>query len=221
MQPEEEFVPDRLNETNEQNEDQDQSFPIRKFSLAMAILLLSTILHYYVTNGYNVKLEIEKCPFCYGTNLCPAFENLEINFDDLSYSDTFFNLLNTKNVYISNYNTRKVILKKLAHDSELNDIDKKICTSKNLTEDECPPFPESKNDYTNRIIEFLSNENNTIVMNLNICSRSTLEKFINVVFAHYAHLNTSYMTANIWTTLLANAEPLFLQVIPFCCRKFS
>lgn len=194
-------------------EDQFGPFTFKNFFFAMLILLLTTIVHYYLNNGYNMNLEVEKCPFCYGDELCPNFENNEISFENLTYTEQFSNLINAKNVYVANFNNKKVIIKKLGHKWELQNIDKIICETKNITDDDCPPFLNwDKKDYTNDILNFLSNNDDTIVLNLRICAGEALDKFLNVVYSHYSYLNTSVMTANIWTTLLANAEPVLLKV---------
>lgn len=68
----------------------------------------------------------DKCPSCYGTNLCPAFQRGEValtNWTRYSVSRMF----NAKNTFFASYKGAPVFLKKLAHESELKKLDAEIC----------------------------------------------------------------------------------------------
>ena len=51
--------------------------------------------------------ELEKCPACFGTNLCPAFESGDIQFTGFT-SWRFFQFLNVKNVFYGFWGSRNI-----------------------------------------------------------------------------------------------------------------
>lgn len=187
---------------------------VRKMWFGVIVFIMCSILvHYIINNTHNKFLEVEKCPFCYGNDYCHVFENNYITFSNLTFSEILFNLINVKNVYIANYNGTKVILKKLAHNWELQNIDKMVYTLQNSM-DNCLSYTNNcSKDFTANIMEYLINENKNKLTNLKICSLSAINQFTNLLFALNSHLNTSFMTATLWTTILANVEPLLLQVL--------
>jgi len=69
-------------------------------------------------------LEISKCPGCYGQNLCPQILKGSISLTNWSLSKYLFN---AKNTFFAQYNGKRVILKKLAHDHELVEFDQQMC----------------------------------------------------------------------------------------------
>ena len=69
-------------------------------------------------------LEIEKCPACFGEDLCPEFFHGTIQLKDFALWQSLFN---EKNIYFGQYKGKDVVLKKLAHDKELLNFDTKIC----------------------------------------------------------------------------------------------
>lgn len=184
-----------------------------KVFICMIILLCSIIVHFLIKNNYyNIALEVEKCPFCYGHNLCALFDNNEISFSNLTFSEKICNIVNVKNVYLANYNYVKVVLKKLGHAWELANIDDIIC--KDQFDENCPPYSDCYNmDYTSKIMEYFMTDNEDFPKNIKLCSLSTINQFMNNIFSLYSHCNISVMTANIWTLILANSEPLLLQVM--------
>lgn len=184
-----------------------------KLFICMIILFCSIIVHVFIKNNYyNIALDIEKCPFCYGDNLCALFDNNEISFSNLTLSEKICNMVNMKNVYLANYNHVKVVLKKLGHTWELAKIDNIIC--KDQYDENCPPYFDCYDmDYTFKITEYFLTDNEDFPKNMKLCSLSTIHQFMDNIFSFYSHCNTSVMTANIWTLILANSEPLLLQVI--------
>ncbi|CAG9813979.1 unnamed protein product [Phaedon cochleariae] len=67
--------------------------------------------------------ELQTCPFCYGEDMCVDIRENKITLQYSSVSDFIYNLLSVKNVYFAVYDNKKVVLKKLAHDSELHKLD--------------------------------------------------------------------------------------------------
>ena len=73
-------------------------------------------------------LETDKCPACFGQSLCPKLLNNEIEFTGISKFRSF-DSLNTKNIYFARQKNAGLLLvvKKLARDTEFDDVDNKIC----------------------------------------------------------------------------------------------
>ena len=51
--------------------------------------------------------ELEKCPACFGTNICPAFESGDIQFTGFT-SWRFFQFFNVKNVFYGFWGSRNI-----------------------------------------------------------------------------------------------------------------
>lgn len=67
---------------------------------------------------------VNSCPACFGDDLCPQFYHGEIKLTGVSRLKY---LKSSKNVFTGKLIGEHVILKKLAHDSEIEQIDKYIC----------------------------------------------------------------------------------------------
>lgn len=95
------------------------------FTNKILILIVPTLL----AIGYNLKpnliqiCEIHKCPYCYGTDLCNAFQSSEISLNYLSLTDAFNNIFGSKNVFFGTWKNKKIVLKKLGTEVELKNMD--------------------------------------------------------------------------------------------------
>ena len=71
---------------------------------------------------------MDKCPACFGTNICPAFKSGDLRLTGFT-SWRFFQFLNVKNVFNGFWVSRNisVVIKKLGYNSELENIDKNLC----------------------------------------------------------------------------------------------
>ena len=78
-------------------------------------------------------LETDKCPACYGGSACSVFFYNRVRFTGMS-KFRFIDFLNLKNVHFGVHENTNVVLKKLAHNSELKKIDQKICSDANRPE---------------------------------------------------------------------------------------
>lgn len=72
-------------------------------------------------------IELSKCPLCYGNSYCNNIlqnSNIKLNHNLFTSTYTYNNLINIKNVYnaIDKY-SNQIIIKKLAHNDELNKFD--------------------------------------------------------------------------------------------------
>lgn len=77
--------------------------------------------------------DVKFCPACFGNTLCPQFYHGEIQLIGASKLKSF-KLLNRKNVFSGRFMSHRIILKKLAHDWEIAEADKKLCQLSKLTE---------------------------------------------------------------------------------------
>lgn len=71
---------------------------------------------------------IDTCPACYGLNICPHYESKQLKLEGWS-SYSALQFFNRKNVFFGQFGFEKVVLKKLAHNDELEEIDKKLIRS--------------------------------------------------------------------------------------------
>ncbi|XP_076046562.1 divergent protein kinase domain 2A isoform X2 [Oratosquilla oratoria] len=79
-------------------------------------------------------LELDTCPACYGQTLCHDFPLLGKHRNKASFIELDFysglkptKLVNVKNVYYAKWGHNFIVLKKLAHDSELKEFDQTLC----------------------------------------------------------------------------------------------
>ena len=73
-------------------------------------------------------LGTDKCPVCYGRSLCFQLFDNQLELKGLSKMRAF-DVINVRNVHLAYHKEKdlNIVLKRLAHDTELNDIDAKIC----------------------------------------------------------------------------------------------
>ena len=88
---------------------------------------ISTINH-HIIHFSLADSELDKCPACFGTNICPAFKSGDLRLTGFT-SWRFFQFLNVKNVFNGFWVSRNisVVIKKLGYNSELENIDKNLC----------------------------------------------------------------------------------------------
>lgn len=107
-------------------------WPVRMLVLSAVVLVTYGLLvvvhvstHDYIRDP--VFLGEDKCPACYGTSLCEDLHSGKIHFTSFS-KVRLTDYLNTKNVFFAERDDgTQLVLKKLAFNSELRDIDAKIC----------------------------------------------------------------------------------------------
>lgn len=96
------------------------------------LLLILTVTVVYVLCLLTVDIdpqssdfhEYDKCPACYGDALCPNLSDLELTG---WRRKSILRHLNVKNVFYGKFRGTKVVVKKLAHDTELAETDAKLC----------------------------------------------------------------------------------------------
>ena len=73
-----------------------------------------------------IYLQHLSCPACYGRKMCNDFHSGAIQFVGISRLPSL-HFLNVKNVHHALWKDKRIVLKQLAHDSELREADQKIC----------------------------------------------------------------------------------------------
>lgn len=160
---------------------------------------INKIINYPVIN----LCALEKCPFCYGTDLCDEFKNEKFEFKINSVEDVFANFFSVKNVYYAIYKNRSVVLKTLAHDYELDELDKLI--RKNHVESEISNKDILEILYPNS--DFIMD--NYVVEDFHFCTYETAENFFKQIQWYEV---PNEVIEQVWYTIKVNAEPLLLKV---------
>ena len=172
-------------------------------------------------------LNLNKCPFCYGIDICDelidknGFSKYYITFDEAKsyfYMNSYIlqNIFNIKNIWfgIENFSGKELVFKKLAHNSELLSFD--LTESFCLDNKNMPEVCKTSIAYLNAsILNEKLNENNLAKISklLEIqCTECFSQRLIDKI---YSETNQhSYLTQNtmLLTTLKINPEPIVLQV---------
>lgn len=180
---------------------------------------LVVVMSYYVYKSYSALniidlTELDKCPFCYGKAACMNLFNGNIKLNS-STSDIFYNLvnfaINSKNVYYGSYKQRSrykdIVVKKLAHNDELQSFDSFIQTNVGVNSN----FQKMENDFRAEINKFSTTKANDAVIKLKLCPDSLALNFLlikkqSMTYEDYLH---------IYTMLYVNPEPILMQVSIF------
>lgn len=201
-----------------------------KYFLLIAIslcLLFNLILLYLELDQISLAneslLELNKCPLCYGVSFCNELliQNDRFNLyleHSWTYTNFFNGLFNIKNVYFARdaLSDRKFVLKKLAHQSELQDF--------RLNELKCEKIPSAncithliyaeKHELAERLRE-TTFKRFTQALGLEIATCFT-QRMIDLMYESYSEYEKTedFFLRNIalLTTLKINPEPIVLQV---------
>ncbi|EFA09089.2 Deleted in autism protein 1 homolog-like Protein [Tribolium castaneum] len=148
------------------------------------LLIISTLIGIYIgilTRRVSNLFDPSKCPFCYGSDLCKDIARIRLQYK--TFSDLFYNLFSVKNIFFAEYDGKRVVLKKLGHDSELEQI-------KSHSVDE-----ES-------LVDYLVNS----ASGLRICYRDVAKRLVKRLRKHFD-------LEQIWTISQVNCEPLMLAIL--------
>lgn len=138
--------------------------------------------------------EIKTCPYCYGKNMCNEIAKNKITLQYGRVSDFIFNIFSVKNVYFATYNNKPVILKKLAHNSEIQKFDKDLS-------DKIINLKLLRGTLNFKLTETFENSH---FPPFYICDNETFDIF-------WELLNPSSIKST-YTVLSLNAEPILLQL---------
>lgn len=160
--------------------------------------------------------ELEKCPVCFGTSACDYIHEVDLTpYDFYSAFSYFFGV---KNVFVGTFNGNKVILKKLAHNSELNEFDRMLCESENflpICTKNLKKLDNKNNINFRELIEqevtsdFAKDSSNR----LRVCpSTQHLNSLLQPIYRNNINVDPKDLDISIWMLMVLNPEPLLLQV---------
>ncbi|KAL0115461.1 hypothetical protein PUN28_010769 [Cardiocondyla obscurior] len=160
--------------------------------------------------------ELPKCPACYGVSACHDIHKIDLIWDDINA--IISHLFGVKNVFFGTYNQTKVVLKKLAHSSELEAFDITLCDILHLGYP-CSVFiPLDR--YTAQFYDLIrkaitSDFSKDDTSRLRLCpTLSHLDDLFYNVHLNNKHINPTQYLINLWTLVSINPEPLILQILP-------
>jgi hypothetical protein len=169
--------------------------------------------------GHERFLNLKSCPFCFGYSLCGdiQFENSRFDFqlDPSGYipkTYQFQEFINIKNVFYLNdrLSHRKLILKKLAYFSELEEFDERErkCSSTCIKK-----FAPTSNRIDG---EFLRNASQSQQIDVLSCFSDRLARLLVTSYTEHDFSNdkrnNSIPMLTLLSTLKINPEPVILQV---------
>ncbi len=157
------------------------------------------------------------CPACYGRKLCPYFRNGSITFrPELQTNNAALNYLmrvgNIKNVYHGQFDGKNVIIKRLAHDRELNTIDRKICELASVGK-KC-----NVSQAMSRILIYNADGHimPDVVANMSDFTRCPSLRLLDLVMENWQEKKERLMNheerLHLFMTLTVNPEPVIIQV---------
>lgn len=174
--------------------------------------------NYHLNSSDEDFTNVHLCPACYGESLCPQFFHGDIHLTGISRLK-YFQFFNRKNVYDAKLYGNRVVLKKLAHDWEINDLDQHLCKQAKLNE-HCD---------VRSAVKHLCKDVNSITKPTNLttifkafhsptdiakCPSERLLRHVwNRCSDHSLESNLN-KTAELMYTMLVNPEPIILQAFP-------
>ncbi|XP_016914311.2 divergent protein kinase domain 2A [Apis cerana] len=165
----------------------------------------------------NRLMELHKCPLCFGTSACNYIHEIDITFHD--FYSVFSYFFGVKNVFFGSFNKNRVVLKKLAKNFELDEFDRIVCENKNISHI-CTINTKDVDDNINiNFHKFIEKEVNlNFIKNnfngLKLCPTiQHLDNFLKDVYRNKKDIPKKIFDINIWTLIVLNPEPLFLQIL--------
>lgn len=198
-----------------------RSLPRASKCLLGVSLIFSAIFYGYPTYVLLLKndlrsaefLEVDSCPACYGRTLCEKMEQGEIWFSGFAKWRSF-DYVNVKNVFYGYYNKKKVVIKKLAHDSEFWQFDAELCASAGL-EEGCDVAVAAQKTLTNAGFEWILDKVKGKTMSMTCPSLRLID---HMLFRYREKYDAVDMSAaektQLVMTIRYNPEPVLLQMFP-------
>ncbi|KAL7648160.1 UNVERIFIED_CONTAM: hypothetical protein RMT77_000062 [Armadillidium vulgare] len=164
-------------------------------------------------------LLLEKCPSCYG-NECELITNETFALTSYTYFKIFNKFFNVKNVYYGHQDGKLYVIKKLAHNVELDSYDKKLCEAVHL------PYNCDSGYAVRRLIDSHHNnldsiiEKNPALFGDSEPLKCKHDRVLTFLFHKFQMSRTNDQIMHNFLTLMAvNPEPVIMQafenVFPF------
>ncbi|KAL6266288.1 hypothetical protein P5V15_003147 [Pogonomyrmex californicus] len=188
-----------------------------KILLLIGIYILASKLNVILPSLYpsiTQLTELHKCPACYGISACHDIHKINLLWNDVNA--IISHLFGVKNVFFGIHGQNKVVLKKLAHFSELRAFDIVLC-KKLYLEYPCSNIPIDRYtaDFYDLIKKTITSDfSEDDMRRLRLCP--TIEHLDDLFYN--VHLNNKYINPkhyliNLWTLISINPEPLILQIL--------
>lgn len=162
-------------------------------------------------------LELSTCPACYGQGLCrDMLDNVSTGGRKISLASyskwKMAKLINVKNVYYAERNGVPLIVKKLAHDSELRDFNTNLCEANkqvagcDITQAVKSLLLKSKSD----VAQVVSRYPHVFEMSEGV--RCNHKRVLYHLFDNFLKIDDGPYQHHFLTLLAVNMEPLILYV---------
>lgn len=164
----------------------------------------------------NRLTELHKCPACFGISACNYIHEIDIAFHD--FYSVFAYFFGVKNVFFGSFNNSRVVLKKLAQNSELDEFDRMLCENKRISHICIKNAKEIDHKVEVNFHELIKKEvhvNSTInnFNHLKLCPTvQHLNDLLSNVYRNEKNIDRKILHINIWVLTVLNPEPLLLQV---------
>ncbi|XP_050574615.1 divergent protein kinase domain 2A [Bombus affinis] len=161
--------------------------------------------------------ELHKCPACFGISACNYIHEIDIAFHD--FYSVFAYFFGVKNVFFGSFNNSRVVLKKLAQNSELDEFDRMLCKNKRISHICIKNAKEIDNKVEVDFHELIKKEVhvNSTKSNFNhlkLCPTvQHLNDLLSNVYRNEKNIDRNILHINIWVLTVLNPEPLLLQIL--------
>lgn len=157
--------------------------------------------------------ELHKCPACYGVSVCHDIHKVNLLWNNINA--IISHLFGVKNVFFGTYGQSKVVLKKLAHSSELKALDVALCSKLHLGYP-CSNIPLDRYaaDFYDLIRKTITSDySKDDTSRLRLCPQiGHLDDLFYNVHLNNELIDPTQYLINLWTLVSINPEPLILQV---------
>lgn len=165
----------------------------------------------------NYLTELEKCPACFGMSACNIIDEVDITFRDVHSTFSYF--FGVKNVFFGTLNNNKVILKKLAHTSELNEFDRLLCENSSLSyicamnaQKEGKKIDANFYELVEQQISLPFSQDH--FSHLRLCPNVRhLKNLLQHIYMNNKNVDPKMLDIYIWVLTVLNPEPLLLQIL--------
>ncbi|KAK2147422.1 hypothetical protein LSH36_554g01032 [Paralvinella palmiformis] len=180
-------------------------------SLVLSILLYGWLIYTLLTSPFqnDAFTERDKCPACYGTHLCQSFSQGQMSFSG-AFRFPFLHFLSLKNVFPGYYGDRQVVFKRLAHTSELQAFDERLCLKGGdpMDCDVAESVKKVSSPTTKWLMQRLKGQSDMMAC--------PTERLMETIYHYYIEkIDAVDLSAaeklQLMTTLLINPEPIIIQ----------
>nr|XP_021192269.2 divergent protein kinase domain 2A [Helicoverpa armigera] len=193
----------------------------RRFFKRVSLMVIAFTISFYISiilfgdlkvPRVMTMTDLNRCPACFGVSVCPELYSNQVIIE----SNTWSSMFNTKNIFYGyTKSNRRVVMKKLAHNSEWKAFDQQLCKNFHLKQN-CKPMHllnvSNIDDKLIKLVEYnLSKPDTRPRKGLVMCpyAYSLFDFILPVLNSKKDQVDI----VNIWTMLSINPEPIIFQVL--------